>query len=77
MFNFINSFFSSTNKTGLENDSEILNLTNGLNTTKFLLDTAHQKEEFIHKFEFLNFLLLQNELKYNYWCAAFQVLWLI
>ena len=41
--------------TGLVNDSEILNRINGLNATKFLLDTAHQKEDLIHKFEVFAF----------------------
>ena len=41
--------------TDLENDSEILNLINGLNTTMFLLDTAHQKEDLIHKSDFFHF----------------------
>ena len=53
--------------TGLENDREILNLINGLNTTKFLLDAAHQKEDLIHKFEFLYiFCASENELKCKY-----------
>ena len=46
--------------TDLKNDNDILNRTNGLNTTQFLLDTAHQKEDLIHKFEFVLHFITSN-----------------
>ena len=62
--------------TDLENDNEILNRINELNTTKFLLDTAHQKQDLIHKFEFfafffnhkLSFNLITNVVLFRFCC---------
>ena len=48
----------------------MLNRINRLNTTTFLLDTAHQKEDLIHKLEFFTyFMLSQTEFKCNYKCC--------